>query len=102
MGVPGLEAMIRHHGAFYADMADPVTLLRGERETELARFWPYVFGAAAEMEPEIAGRYSDLMAQSHGLVAQDVLRVVSLRGRRLRCVFARGCGAIPWPVADVV
>ena len=71
LGAPGLEAMIRHHRAFYADMADPVALLRGEGETELARFWPYVFGAAAEVEPEVARRYSDLMAQSQGLVARS-------------------------------
>ena len=79
LGVPGLEAMIRHHRAFYADMADPVALLRGQGETELARFWPYVFGAAAKVEPEVARRYSDLMAQSQALVAQDVLQMIAFK-----------------------
>ncbi|MFB9151380.1 methyltransferase [Roseovarius ramblicola] len=91
LGVPGLEAMIRHHRAFYADMADPVALLRGEGETELARFWPYVFGAGGEIAPEVAERYSDLMAQSQGLVAEDVLRVVGLRG--VRCLMDVGGGS---------
>jgi demethylspheroidene O-methyltransferase len=79
LGVPGLEAMIRHHSAFYADMADPVALLRGEGETELANFWPYVFGARGEIAPEVTERYSDLMAQSQELVSEDLLRMVSLR-----------------------
>lgn len=99
LGVPGLEAMIRHHRAFYADMADPVALLRGEGETELARFWPYVFGAAAEVEPEVARRYSDLMAQSQGLVAQDVLRMVSFKGARHLLDIGGGSGAFLAAVA---
>ena len=91
LGVPGLEAMISHHRAFYADMADPVALLRGEGETELARFWPYVFGAGGEIAPEVAARYSDLMAQSQGLVAEDVLRMVCLRG--VACLMDVGGGS---------
>lgn len=80
LGVPGLADMIRHHGAFYRDMADPVALLRGEVETELSRFWPYVFGAAAVEAPEVARRYSRLMAESQAMVAEDTLATVSLRG----------------------
>nr|WP_245853216.1 acetylserotonin O-methyltransferase [Maliponia aquimaris] len=78
-GVPGLEAMIRHHGAFYRDMGDPVALLRGETQTELAAFWPYVFGAAGAVDPEVTATYSDLMAQSQRLVAQDTLAQVPLK-----------------------
>ncbi|NCQ22850.1 MAG: SAM-dependent methyltransferase [Rhodobacteraceae bacterium CG17_big_fil_post_rev_8_21_14_2_50_63_15] len=99
LGVPGLEAMIRHHRAFYADMADPVALLRGRDETELARFWPYVFGAAAEVEPEVARRYSDLMAQSQALVAQDVLRMLPLAGVRHLLDVGGGSGAFLQAVA---
>ncbi len=80
LGVPGLPAMIQHNQAFYRDMADPVALLRGEDETNLQRFWPYVFGQAPEIEPDVAARYSDLMAQSQVLVAQDTLRMLSLKG----------------------
>ena len=78
MGVPGLEAMIRHHKAFYDDLRDPVALLRGDGDTNLARFWPYVFGG--EIDPGEAAIYSDLMAQSQRLVAEDTLRAVSLKG----------------------
>jgi demethylspheroidene O-methyltransferase len=80
MGVPGLEAMIRHHKAFYADLADPVALLRGPEETELSQFWPYVFGAKGAIDPAVAETYSDLMAQSQKLVAEDTLRAVSFKG----------------------
>ena len=80
LGVPGLEAMIRHNQAFYADMADPVALMRCEGETALQRFWPYVFGTAGDVPPAVAERYSDLMAQSQVLVAQDTLRMIPLSG----------------------
>ncbi|MCM2562035.1 acetylserotonin O-methyltransferase [Lutimaribacter sp. EGI FJ00015] len=80
LGVPGLRQMIEHHGAFYRDMADPVTLLQGQRETELAAFWPYVFGASGAVDPEVTQAYSDLMADSQALVAQDTLAMVPLRG----------------------
>lgn len=78
MGVPGLEAMIRHHRAFYDDLRDPVALLRGPDETRLSQFWPYVFGG--DVPPAEAATYSDLMAQSQRLVAEDTLLAVSLGG----------------------
>ncbi|WP_050929656.1 methyltransferase [Aestuariivita boseongensis] len=80
MGVPGLEAMIRHHRAFYRDLEDPVALLRGPDRTELSEFWPYVFGARGDVALDVAQTYSDLMAQSQLLVAQDTLRSASLKG----------------------
>ncbi len=79
IGVPGLEAMIKHHAVFYKDLQDPVALLRGETSPELAQFWPYVRGEAAKEVPSnTAQTYSDLMAQTQGLVAQETLRAVDL------------------------
>jgi len=93
-GVPGLTGMIRHHGAFYADMADPVALLRGDVDTQLARFWPYVFGATGTPPPEHVTRtYSDLMADSQRLVAQDTLATVRLSGVRRVLDVGGGSGA---------
>jgi demethylspheroidene O-methyltransferase len=80
LGVPGLEAMILHHRAFYRDLENPVAFLRDGADTELARFWPYVFGRAAEIEPEVARTYSDLMADSQALVAEETLRTVDFGG----------------------
>lgn len=93
LGVPGLEALIRHNRAFYTDMADPVALLRGEGGTELARFWPYVLGQHGEVPADVAARYSDLMAQSQTLVARDVLEAVPLSGARRLMDVGGGTGA---------
>jgi demethylspheroidene O-methyltransferase len=78
--VPGLEAMVRHHPVLYRDLADPVAFFRGETSPELAGFWPYVLGAGGAADPDLAARYSDLMADSQGLVAEDTLRLVDFRG----------------------
>ncbi|WP_299783895.1 methyltransferase [uncultured Roseobacter sp.] len=93
MGVPGLEAMIRHHRAFYADLADPVALLQGPTQTELSEFWPYVFGARGDIDPDVAATYSDLMAQSQRLVAEDTLRAVSLKNTQCLLDVGGGTGA---------
>ena len=80
LGVPGLAEMIRHHDVLYRDLADPTAFFRGQTTPELAGFWPYVFGAGAAQDPQTAARYSDLMAQSQGLVAQETLRAIPLTG----------------------
>lgn len=74
VGVPGLAAMIKHHDVLYRDLADPAAFFRGEVKTELADFWPYVFGG--DMDPQVAKTYTDLMAQSQELVAEDTLRTL--------------------------
>ncbi len=101
MGVPGLEAMIRHHRAFYADLADPVALLKGPEQTELSDFWPYVFGARGDIDPHVAETYSDLMAQSQKLVAEDTLRAVSFKGVRRLLDVGGGTGAFLEAVGSV-
>lgn len=82
VGVPGLDDMIRHHSSFYRDLNDPVALLRDEVDTELAAFWPYVFGAAHATDVETSNRYSDLMARSQQIVAADTLAVADLKSTR--------------------
>lgn len=78
LGVPGLEDLVRHHSVLYADLSDPVAFFKGATDPDLARFWPYVLGGqggAAE-----AARYSDLMAETQALVAEDTLDALPLRG----------------------
>lgn len=91
--VPGLSAMVRHHRAFYRDLSDPVAFFRGETQTELAGVWPYVFGNAAGIDPATALAYSDLMAQSQALVAEDTLRMVSLKNINTLMDVGGGTGA---------
>lgn len=93
IGVPGLEAMVRHHRALYADLADPVAFWRDGQNTELSRFWPYVFGASGAVDPEITASYSRLMADSQALVAEDTLRMVDLRDARQLLDIGGGTGA---------
>lgn len=77
-GVPGLAGMIDHHDVLYLDLADPVAFFRDEVETELAEFWPYVFGANGATDPKVTATYSQLMADSQVLVAEDTLAVAKL------------------------
>ncbi|MEM1375242.1 MAG: methyltransferase [Pseudomonadota bacterium] len=93
LGVPGLVPMIRHHSVMYRDMADPAALLHGDTQPELARFWPYVFGAAAAQDLDTARAYSDLMADSQRLVAEDTLRMVDLSGSAEVLDIGGGTGA---------
>lgn len=89
VGVPGLSQMIAHHDVLYRDLSDPVAFFRGEVQTELAGFWPYVFGGA--MDAGVAATYSDLMAQSQLLVADDTLAAVNFSG--IRCLMDIGGGS---------
>ena len=77
-GVPGLAGMIDHHDVLYLDLADPVAFFRGEVETELAQFWPYVFGAGGATDAKTTATYSQLMADSQVLVAEDTLAMAQI------------------------
>jgi autotransporter-associated beta strand protein len=85
--------MIRHHRAFYDDLADPLALLRGGAQTQLSQVWPYVFGAGAAEDPARAARYSALMADSQALVAAEVLAHVSLSASKRLLDVGGGTGA---------
>ena len=80
MAVPGLAEMVRHHDVLYRDLSDPVAFIKGQTEPELARFWPYVFGASGPMDPGVTARYSHLMAESQRMVADSALAQISLKG----------------------
>ena len=81
-GIPGLAQMIGHHDVLYRDLADPVAFFRDGSQTGLAAFWPYVFGAGGAVDPEVAATYSDLMADSQTLVAEEALAYLDLSGVR--------------------
>jgi demethylspheroidene O-methyltransferase len=67
--------MIEHHALLYADLADPVALLKGQTgTTKLSRYWPYAADANASALPESeVAPYTALMAQSQSLISDDVL-----------------------------
>jgi demethylspheroidene O-methyltransferase len=75
VGNEGVAAMVRHHHLLYADLADPVGLLREPgRETRLGRFWSYA-GVGSD---EDVGAYTALMAASQPLVAEEVLDAIDV------------------------
>jgi demethylspheroidene O-methyltransferase len=75
-GVPGLQGMIAHHDVLYRDLTDPVAFFRGEVDTELAAFWPYVFGAGGATDHQVTATYSALMADSQRMVAADTIAAI--------------------------
>jgi len=83
-GNPGVAAMVRHHRMLYADLADPLALLRGERaDTALGQYWAYATearpaGSAAEQVAD----YSELMSASQPFVAAEVLAAYPLKRHR--------------------
>ncbi|MEM6355004.1 MAG: methyltransferase [Pseudomonadota bacterium] len=87
---PGVVAMIRHHDMLYRDLAEPESLLRGETDPEIGRFWAYArdpggqAGLSHRLPPGAVGAYSELMAASQAFIAEDVLDRLPLgRYRRL-------------------
>jgi demethylspheroidene O-methyltransferase len=84
VGDSAIAAMVEHHGAFYADLADPVALLRGKR-SELASYWPYATASdPSALNPQSVAAYSALMSASQPLVADEILAAYPFsRHRRL-------------------
>ncbi len=91
-GNPGVAAMIEHHPLLYADLADPVALLRGEPTSRsLAAYWPYAqTRAASELGRPITAGYTALMSVSQAMIAAEVLDVYPID--RHRCLLDVGGG----------
>lgn len=89
---PGIAAMVRHHAVLYADLRDPVALLRGGLpQTGLGAYWPY----ARTDRPETLGddqiaAYTTLMAQSQAMVSAEILDAYPVA--RHRCLLDLGGG----------
>jgi demethylspheroidene O-methyltransferase len=95
-------ALVEHQPMLYADLADPVALLRGAEEAEpkLADYWPYSAAERpTELTPEEVAPYSALMAQSQPLVAQEVIGAYNFRRHRRLMDVGGGEGAFLEAVA---
>ncbi len=92
LGNPGVIAMIEHHALLYADLTDPVALLRGEAgPTALSGYWPYAGGGSpAALGATQISAYTALMAASQPLVATEVLDAYKFD--RHRCLMDVGGG----------
>jgi demethylspheroidene O-methyltransferase len=85
LGAPAVAAMIEHHAVLYADLADPLALLKGgTRPTALQRYWAYAATQQPrDLEPGDVAAYTELMSRSQPLVAEDVLDAYPLRRHRV-------------------
>ncbi len=91
-GNPAVGDMVAHHQLLYADLRDPVGLLRGDRSnTELAQYWPYA-GAAHPVGLKAAqvDAYTALMSASQSFIADEVLDAFPLD--KFRCLLDVGGG----------
>ncbi len=90
VGNPAVGAMVEHHSLLYADLHDPVALLRGEmRQTALSQYWTYAASADASRPPAAAlpsggppADYTSLMANSQPLVSDEILDAYPLNKHR--------------------
>jgi demethylspheroidene O-methyltransferase len=95
-GTPGVPEMIAHHRTLYADLADPLAMLRGEGAGRLASLWSYD-GAA---DPEAVAAYSALMAASQPMVAAQALAAYRFDRHRRMLDIGGGTGAFVAAVAE--
>ncbi|MFO1102516.1 MAG: methyltransferase [Methylocystis sp.] len=77
--------IVEHQPMLYADLIDPVALLRGEKRGRLADYWPYSDGNAPEtLSAQQVAPYSAFMAATQPMVAQEALDAYDIsRHRRL-------------------
>ena len=116
VGNTAVVAMVEHHSALYADLADPVALLRGDTDpsgisnnngggkangARLASYWPYA-GAEApgSLTAEQVSGYSALMSASQPLVAHEILDAYSLGKHRCLLDIGGGEGTFLMQVAQ--
>ncbi len=92
LGNPSIAALIEHHALLYADLADPVALLRGEpRSRALAAYWPYAgTGHPSDLTGQEVSPYTALMSASQAMIAAEVLAAYPLH--RHRCLLDVGGG----------
>lgn len=101
VGNRGLAAMVEHHATLYADLTDPLALLRGQARPAMAGYWPYVHGEApAELSAERVAEYSALMSASQPLVAREVLDAYDFKRHQVLLDVGGGEGTFVGAVAQ--
>lgn len=80
---PAALSLVEHQPLLYADLADPVALLRGERRARIADYWPYSDAARPDaLAAQQVAPYSALMAASQPIVAQEALDAYDITQHR--------------------
>ncbi|MEM8837484.1 MAG: methyltransferase [Pseudomonadota bacterium] len=100
---PGVVAMIEHHAMLYRDLADPIGLLKGERDTELSEFWGYATAERPDaLKRDRVDDYSALMAISQKMISAEVIAAYPFAGHKRLLDVGGGEGAFVSAVADAV
>ncbi|MBL0719290.1 methyltransferase domain-containing protein [Piscinibacter sp. Jin2] len=101
VGHTAIAALVEHHHALYADLADPVGLLRGPAgRPATSRQWPYTVHARPDsLAAEQVATYSGIMSASQPLIAQLVLDAYPVQRHRLMMDVGGGEGAFLRAVA---
>ena len=94
VGNGAVTALVEHHATLYADLRDPVALLRGETDPSLAKYWPYADEHSAaspkQLSEETIAEYSRLMSASQPLVADEILNAYNFS--KHKCLLDVGGG----------
>jgi demethylspheroidene O-methyltransferase len=92
VGNGALAAMVEHHAALYADLRDPVALLRSEGAgSAMAAYWPYAaYPKAEDLSLRTVAEYSALMTASQPMVIEEVLDAYPLH--KHQCLLDVGGG----------
>lgn len=96
---PAVAAMVEHHALLYADLKDPVALLRGEiKDTQLERYWAYArHPSPRDLTREEVDPYSALMGASLSLVADEVIDAYPIE--QYQCLLDVGGGEAGFLIA---
>jgi demethylspheroidene O-methyltransferase len=102
IGNPGIAAMVEHHALLYADLADPVALLRRDRGgNALSAYWAYAGADRPEsLRDEKVTDYTALMAASQPMVAEEVIAAYDFRKHMKLLDVGGGSGAFLAAVAQ--
>ncbi len=92
-GNPGIGSIVAHHDRFYADLVDPISLLKERKETRVANFWPYALSGGELNSNSDVKTYSEMMVSSQTFIAEHVLDAVSLKKQAHLLDVAGGEGA---------
>lgn len=98
---PGIAAMVEHHALLYADLADPVALLRRPRGgNALSGYWAYAGADTPDaLQRDRTADYTALMAASQPMVAEEVIAAYDFRQHRCLLDVGGGSGAFLAAVA---
>jgi len=101
-GNGGIAEMVAHHHLLYADLMDPMALLRrGGGGGQLSHYWTYAESSGQGEGAEVAA-YSALMAASQPMIASHVIASYNFARHRRMLDVGGGQGAFVSAVAERV